>query len=254
MNWATAAKDFPGGERGLKSVAHFCADLQWEDSDSTPAAQGTWMELALDYEASTGETISARRSARRWQDKSKPELRGGLSAAQKAAEFHAQLTQAEQAIGKPLFPGVALRRVPSLRGQGVRWAAGLSHRPQPLGGDRTRRALEALFAEADPLQRPTGRGRVIQKAGEGNGQEKSPAKASAWASRVRFSFPGGRTSLQELGVRDAEGLLARRLRPRRVSSTFEEGDDEQHTEGKAPEAPRGRRRRCWRPPSRHWSR
>ena len=84
FNWATAAKDFPGGERGLKSVAHFCADLQWEDSGSTPAAQGTWMELALDYEVATGETISARRSARRWQDKSKPELRGGLSAAQKA--------------------------------------------------------------------------------------------------------------------------------------------------------------------------
>jgi len=28
FNWATAAKDFPGGERGLRSVAHFCADLQ----------------------------------------------------------------------------------------------------------------------------------------------------------------------------------------------------------------------------------
>ena len=70
-------------------------------------------------------------------DKKRLELRGGLSAEQKATEFHAQVDEVGKRLAEQLYPGTHLRRPAAFRPLGVRWVAGLSHRPTLLGGSRT---------------------------------------------------------------------------------------------------------------------
>ena len=103
----------------------------------------------------------------------------------------------------------------SFRDLGVRWTAALTHRPILLGGDKTAEALSRLFEDRGRTERA--RGSFIQKAcAEHTGlPQQARTKATAWASKTECSFPQGRTSLGELGMRTEPGhltVIPRRLR------------------------------------------
>ena len=65
--------------------------------------------------------------------------------------------------GDTLRPGESLRREASPRELGVRWTAGLTHRPLVLGGDKTAEVISQLFADAGCTERERARGAFIQK-------------------------------------------------------------------------------------------
>ena len=74
-----------------------------------------------------------------------------------------------------------------------------------MGGEKTTATLSQLFLDTGKTERKRARGAFIQKA---SNDPKGPAqqartKATAWASKTAFSFPEGRTSLEELGLRSA---------------------------------------------------
>ena len=116
--------------------------------------------------------------------------------------------------GDRLHPGTALRRVDAFRELGVRWTAGLTHRPSLLGGEKTAAALSQLFLDTGNTECKRARGAFIQKASSdptGPAQQ-ARTKATAWASKTAFSFPEGRTSMEERGLRSAPNQMARPLR------------------------------------------
>ena len=84
----------------------------------------------------------------------------------------------EELLGEPLRPGMSLRRVSSFRSLGVRWAAGLSHRPSLLAGRPASAVLDNLMERAAAKEKPKARRRVIHRAG-GDGR---PSKARATAA------------------------------------------------------------------------
>ena len=48
----------------------------------------------------------------------------------------------------------------------------------------------------------------MQQSASGSGPEQARTQATAWASPLKFEFPQGTSSLEELGVRDHSGQLA----------------------------------------------
>ena len=173
------------------------------------------MELAADFEVATGVNLKPP-LFRRKGHKPLTRIERNRSAEQKAYLMHRYVDEIEAQLrrrcgGDRLHPGEALRRVDAFRELGVRWTAGLTHRPCTLGGAKTAATLAQLFLDTGNTERKRARGAFIQKASD---DPKGPAqqartKATAWASKTAFAFPQGRTSLEELGLRTAPNQLSR---------------------------------------------
>ena len=172
---------------------------------------GTWLELAADFEAATGARLKPPLFRRRGQ-RPLNRVEGNKSDAQKANLMHRYIEELEAPLkarcgGDALRPGESLRRVASFRELGVRWTAGFTHRSALLGGDKAEAALSRLFEDTGRTGRKRSGGAFIQKSPS---DPKGPAQqarteATAWASKTEFSFPQGKTSLEELGLRTQLG-------------------------------------------------
>ena len=134
------------------------------------------------------------------------------------------IQEMEELLGEPLRPGKSLRRVSSFRSLGVRWAAGLTHRPARLGGAHTEACLDQLFDAAGRTERRRARGLFIQKTPGGEAGA-AQTKETAWASKIDFCFPRGKTSLERLQLREESGELTvpprRRLRGRAAAEAMQ---------------------------------
>ncbi len=87
------ASRFSAGPLLFWALLAYTTQLTWAPQSLGPA-DCSWLELAVDFEAATGRTILAPLSARKQADRKVPQLRDGLSALQKATEFHAQVEDA----------------------------------------------------------------------------------------------------------------------------------------------------------------
>ena len=109
------------------------------------------MELAADFEVATGTSLKPP-LYRRKGHKPLTRVERNKSAEQKAYLMHRYVSEIEAQLkarcgGDRLQPGAALRRVDAFRELGVRWTAGLTHRPALLGGTKTAAALAQLFLD-----------------------------------------------------------------------------------------------------------
>ena len=210
--------EFSGGPKLGQELLDYFACCRWEVASPDKAKGGTWLELAADFEVATGISLKPP-LYRRKGHKPLTRVERNKSAEQKAYLMHRYVDEIEAQLktrcgGDRLQPGAALRRVDAFRELGVRWTAGLTHRPVPLGGAKTAATLAQLFLDTGNTERRRARGAFIQKASSdptGPAQQ-ARTKATAWASKTAFSFPEGRTSSEELGLRTAPNQISRSLR------------------------------------------
>ena len=132
-------KEFSGGPKLGQELLDYFSCCRWEPASQDKARGGTWLELAADFEVATGVNLKPPLYRRRGQ-KPVTRLERNTSAEQKAYLMHRYVDEIEAQLkmrcgGDRLHPGTALRRVDAFRELGVRWTAGLSHRPSFLGDE-----------------------------------------------------------------------------------------------------------------------
>lgn len=164
--------------------------LKW----APPTAEhkgGTWLEMAIDVEVSTGLDLRSVKVGR-GPPKKPSAFQEPLSLGEKARHLSRTVQALEKKLQISFIPGARSQKIWALRPVGLAAVCGTEYRPTVLGGETTMEAMIQSFKAPPILSK---RGAYIEK-GRGASQRKRFRNWS-WASSLTIKHPQGRKTLEE---------------------------------------------------------
>ena len=181
LSWEDAAVGFRPGPLFLEALVNYLAALLWPAIPVQDHLCVTWLELAYDFELSTGVDIprpSSRKALSQGLD------RGPFPLGERARYLSALTRDVERIVGGPLLPAGRVLRCRALTPFGLPAIAGVQSRPVFAARLATARQLDDLLGEST-LVRTKGSSRVVQASPQAALPEvASTWRATTWGSKL----------------------------------------------------------------------